>query len=1110
MMSVKSLLTVGLLGILLSLNPAQAVEVDVSGEGTATQVHRRVYTSPQVPAAGDVVGSIPTSSATSAGGSSTVYSQVSTIIDSPTANAQSGRLRVSAIGNGVLQNIADFTPTGLYLNTLLGIGTTNPTAKLDVAVTGSTDNGEVSGIKSTVHNTGAGCNDIYGVKSSVSNGSGYANNIYGVYGEANPDSGDAEGTVVGVFGKSDYGSGVTGQSTGGYGISGISTNGYGASAYSTYGVGLSAYGATGLSVSGSSYAISSSSGINYFGGNVGIGITAPATMLDVRGTGMSDGALRAQQIVGNTSAYNASPLAGIDFYTKYNASGTYAGMGGVGVGKENTTDGNYASYLALYNRAHGSGITDRLHITSTGNVGIGTTAPAYKLDVNGTAQVGSLISTGSVGIGTTAPGVPLHIENSAVNNNLQDQIRLQVNNTGGGGSAIQFRNKWDSSVYWTPARIAGLMQGSYGGQLAFYTHDNVGVADDTTLERMRIIANGNVGINTTAPGYKLDVNGSMRVANAGMIIENNNNGGAGSGGQLTVRGTSDNTKKLILGYDTTAGYGSVQAYQSGAVRSLFLQPDGGFVGIGTNATYPAIRKLHALSTAQDITARVENRSNSLNGWGMEIVAGPHSLGRGYPYNEDTHFLQFYTPDVGGLGEVVVGAIMANQDSMDLYRISDIRTKTNITKSGMNDEDIINRIQVIEYNSLLAAKSAASTTDTTASTHKTVGFSAQNLAEVYPAAVARTRSGQHGTTATGSGDDLLMVSFSNLVPLLIKNAQTRSQQVSQLEAQTAELTEQMQTVSPELESSIASGTNKSKTGGNVTTSDTIATLLPDFSQSQVLDKTGAHKPQALTAEQLAGKQWSKQFTGPTEAAVDPASLPIEVTNYLKLLTAWTNNTDATWVAKHCPLYTKGSGWNKRSTAEIQSYIKAYRQTHKNPDEMTPEELGVSVERLATWNYQAIYDLLQRLQAVEQKINPGITTSTTALAVPDYVFEAGYDRMSLEELKQYVKTNKHLPGVPSRKDIERGGLDRDVMLMKVLEKVEELVLYSIDQNESVAQLKKENQQQQTQIDQLHDQLAKQNDQLAKQESTFNDQIKALQAQMQALSVRQPVAEPQSFAK
>lgn len=61
--------------------------------------------------------------------------------------------------------------------------------------------------------------------------------------------------------------------------------------------------------------------------------------------------------------------------------------------------------------------------------------------------------------------------------------------------------------------------------------------------------------------------------------------------------------------------------------------------------------------------------------------------------------------------------------------------------------------------------------------------------------------------------------------------------------------------------------------------------------------------------------------------------------------------------------------------------------------------------------------------------------------DYVFEEDYQLKPLAEVEEFIVENKHLPGVPSAKDVEAAGLDLAKMDAKLLEKVEELTLYII---------------------------------------------------------------------
>ena len=72
------------------------------------------------------------------------------------------------------------------------------------------------------------------------------------------------------------------------------------------------------------------------------------------------------------------------------SSGGRALFASIGGYKENSTDGDYAGYLSLNTRVSlGTSAVERVRITSTGNVGIGTATPGASLDVNGTLKVGN-------------------------------------------------------------------------------------------------------------------------------------------------------------------------------------------------------------------------------------------------------------------------------------------------------------------------------------------------------------------------------------------------------------------------------------------------------------------------------------------------------------------------------------------------------------------------------------------------------------------------------------------------------------------------------------------------------------------------------------------------
>lgn len=87
--------------------------------------------------------------------------------------------------------------------------------------------------------------------------------------------------------------------------------------------------------------------------------------------------------------------------------------------------------------------------------------------------------------------------------------------------------------------------------------------------------------------------------------------------------------------------------------------------------------------------------------------------------------------------------------------------------------------------------------------------------------------------------------------------------------------------------------------------------------------------------------------------------------------------------------------------------------------------------------------------------------TVNAGADYVFEDTYTLRPLSELETFITTNKHLPGIPSEKEMLENGLNMNEFQIKLLQKIEELTLY-------VLQQEKKNKEQEKQIGFLQNQL------------------------------------------
>ena len=73
-----------------------------------------------------------------------------------------------------------------------------------------------------------------------------------------------------------------------------------------------------------------------------------------------------------------------------------------------------------------------------------------------------------------------------------------------------------------------------------------------------------------------------------------------------------------------------------------------------------------------------------------------------------------------------------------------------------------------------------------------------------------------------------------------------------------------------------------------------------------------------------------------------------------------------------------------------------------------------------------------------------------AWPDYVFDENHQLLPIDKLSDFIKSNKHLPNIPAAAEIEKNGMELGDMQKKMMEKIEELTLYIIQQEKRIKQL------------------------------------------------------------
>lgn len=319
------------------------------------------------------------------------------------------------------------------------------------------------------------------------------------------------------------------------------------------------------------------------GTNVGIGTATPATKLEVQTSGSTESSIRIRQLTYNYWDLK-SPSASSDF--------TIGDVGG-----------------------------EKMRITSTGKVGIGTSSPVEKLTISGNLATGGIMS-----IDTTSTTSFVRILADISSNNLLN---------------------WQTG---TDLRFATSTQ-AYG----------------SFSERMRINSSGNIGIGTSSPSEKLDVNGIIR----GLMPNDPSSGG------ITAKflSYSPNPYGLIFrGY--ASGAHSIQSQRESSVNELFpliLQPLGGNVGIATTSPN-ALLDVAGDALINEVTI----------GQGPVVGEGNTALGKGALGSM-----------VGGKANIAVGS-NANSDN-DATGLTVIGVDLNVSPAGSALTQ--NSLVIGQYNNL---------------------------------------------------------------------------------------------------------------------------------------------------------------------------------------------------------------------------------------------------------------------------------------------------------------------------------------------------------------------------------------------------------------------------
>ncbi len=188
----------------------------------------------------------------------------------------------------------------------------------------------------------------------------------------------------------------------------------------------------------------------------------------------------------------------------------------------------------------------------------------------------------------------------------------------------------------------------------------------------------------------------------------------------------------------------------------------------------------------------------------------------------------------------------------------------------------------------------------------------------------------------------------------------------------------------------------------------------------------------------------------------------------------------------------SGYYRTQDAAMHYYIKAYdywgAYLHFQAiGDNGNEKMNVTVDGkigIATTDPKYSLDVNGTIRAKEVKVEEfscsnasfngtlaaNQITVTTNGQTADFVFEEDYELRDLQEVETFIKTNKHLPEIPSAAAMEADGVNLAEMNKLLLQKIEELTLYAIEQKAEAERQKAEVKSQNKKVESLEERLAK----------------------------------------
>jgi hypothetical protein len=439
-------------------------------------------------------------------------------------------------------------------------------------------------------------------------------------------------------------------------------------------------------------------------GNVGIGTSSPATKLHLA-SAANTGLL--------VSSTDGTTFKGIAFNTSDNQ---------FTVG----TQTNHPFVLYTNN-------TERMRITSTGSVGIGTSSPSGELDVTFSKA-------------------------SAVTN-------LYVRNPdNSGGAAIRVQSQTDAHQV-----ILGITDAGSGGRVGTLTNDDFYFVTNNT-ERLRIDTSGNVGIGTSSVAARLEVASPASTPAVLRISSNKTGTGSGDRDRLEFYSADNSGTAYQLGYmdydradgTGTASYIAWASRVAGTVAERMRIDSSGNVLVGTSSQIGS-EKFGILTTGTGVFAHWKSTGTSGNPQVFRISTGQLSGGIGSG--------RFITCDDGGSDKFfVTGAGVVNAASATITTISDQRLKENIRDL----DDGLEKVLALKPRKFDWKENKGE------NIKNARGFIAQELELVFPDMIS------NWTDEPPEGEEPYKAVNANLIPTLVKAIQEQQAIITALETRLSAL------------------------------------------------------------------------------------------------------------------------------------------------------------------------------------------------------------------------------------------------------------------------------------------------------------------------------------